>query len=542
MVRHSGFLTSLAAVLLAAFSVSILERRSDGSPQIRREEQIRPAVRGLGEERSPGNSSSDSGDSTPVVMGRSDSTIRFSVPADSLIIVGSLDVSGAAHSLVISTQCRGQQTADTSLYSQDQVDLEYIDAARLCDPRWRIERPRACRPDRAESEIPTRADHPETVNVLAGKPTRRFLIPHFEHDQVVQQPCETSPIAEGSRVKVYLDLCMARSESGITHDKQMYEEAKRVCTTIESELLPQIESWIGPVTDLDEDGRLSVVLTDLDRRKSSAETPVLGCVRRGDFSADDQNSLAGDILYLDRHLPPRDQLRALLAHELTHAAIFCIRHEAPNDSLLRNHSVPAWLNEAAAHWVERQFCSTPAGFAAREAAFRQSPAMCPIMMKDDDHSLTARRTGSRVAGFSFLQQHLTDVRDLRSVIEESLPFDQSISAIARAPFSQLFRDWTISHACGDPEALSPMHTTMNCCSLTAAESEPVRRKLHGTAFLVLQSEAEQSVSIKAHGDAKLQITVLHQANSLSTQHIPNISSEESPRSAALNSMPRSEIQ
>jgi hypothetical protein len=163
-------------------------------------------------------------------------------------------------------------------------------------------------------------------------------------------------------------------------------------------------------------------------------------------------------------------------------------------------------------------------------------------MKDDDHSLTARRTGSRVAGFTFLQQYLTDVRDLRSVIEQSMPFNQSISAIAEAPFSQLFRHWAISHAYGDPEALSPVHTAVNCCSLTAVESEPVRRKLHGTAFLVLQSETEQSVSIKAHGDAKLQITVLHQASFSSTQNAPDISTAESLRSAALKSMSHSEIQ
>jgi hypothetical protein len=463
------------------------------------------------------------------------------VPENSLVVIGSLDVSGAAHSLSIRSTADGGEVADATRSSPHFADLKYVDTESLSDLRQSFLDAPQCQLDCAVPEISKRPDQPIVAHSLHDELSRRFLIPHFEFDQVIQQPSEASPIAEGSRVKVYVDLCSADGKSALPQQHLMREEAQRVCSIIERELLPLIECWIGRISDLDGDQHLSVVLTDLDRRESSVDTPILGCVRRGDFVADDHNSLAGDIVYLDRRLPPRDQLRALLAHELTHAAIYCIRHEAPHGSPLKNHSVPSWLNEAAAHWVERQFCQTPSGYETREAAFRQRPALCPIMLKDDDHDQPARRSGSRVAGYTFLQQHLADVSDLRELLEQCTPFEQSISAVADAPFSQLFRQWSIRQAVGDYEECSPLESNLSCCSLTTINSDPVRRKLHGTAFLTLYSEADQSVSIEAHRDAQLQITVLHQVKTSRAQHSSDLPTAARLHTADLKSRPRGTI-
>ena len=535
MVRHSGFLTSFAAVLLAAFSVSVLERRSDGSSQFSQEASVGTVVLGPGFDRALGNDFRDVGDLTQRDMSHPDTTIRFRVPKNSLVIVGSLDVSSAAHSLLISSGIDDKGIVDSTENSPDFGDLEYIDTASLSELQGTFPKPQPCQPDHVTSDVSKRTDDSIVAHSINGEPTRRFLIPHFELDQVVQQPSEALPLAQGSRVKVYMDLRIADGKSATSHQHQLCAEAQRVCTIIELELLPLVERWVGRISDLDADQHLSIVLTDLDRRAISGDTPILGCVRRGDFAAEDQNSLAGDIVYLNRHLPPPDQLRALLAHELTHAAIYCIRHEAPKDSPLKNHSVPSWLNEAAAHWVEQQFCRTPSGYAIREAAFRQCPAMCPIMLKDDDHHHPARRSGSRVAGFTFLQKHLADVRDLRQLLEQCTPFEQSISAVTRAPFSTLFRQWSISQAVGDHEECSEWESTISYCSLKTTDSDPVRRKLHGTAFLTLYSEADQSISIEADGDAQLQVTVLHQVNSMNAQHSTVISTRASLQTADLKS-------
>lgn len=535
MVRHSGFLTSFAAVLLAAFTVSILERRSDGSSQFSQDALFGTVGRAPGLHHAPDNAFCDVGDLTQSNLSHPGTTMRFRVPGNSLVIVGSLDVSGAAHSLLISSGIDDRRIVDSTENLPDFGDLEYIETESLSELQGTFPKTQSCQPDHVASDVSKSPGDAIVAHSLNGEPTRRFLIPHFELEQVIQQPSEASPLAEGSRVKVYMDLRIPAGESSTPQQHQLCAEAQRVCTIIEHELLPLVERWVGRISDLDGDQHLSVVLTDLDRRELSGDIPVLGCVRRGDFAAQDENTLAGDIVYLNRHLPPPDQLRALLAHELTHAAIYCIRHEAPKDSPLKNHSVPSWLNEAAAHWVEQQFCRTPSGYAIREAAFRRCPAMCPIMLKDDDHHHPARRSGSRVAGFTFLQKHLSDVGDLRELLEQCTPFEQSISTVTSAPFSKLFRQWSISQAVGDYEECAAWESTIRCCSLSTTDSDPVRRKLHGTAFLTLYSEADQSISIEADGDAQLQVTVLHPVNPMSARHSTVVSTGASLQTADLKS-------
>ena len=545
MVRHSGFLPSLLAVMLAALAVSVLERRTDGGSEARRRSRdengpVSPIARQL---QSDCDRDQEAIFRLPM---NPDSAIRFHVPPNSLIIVGSLDTSGAAHSLRISSQPGGHWSTSASYGSQSRGALQYIQSASLSESHQSELKPTGDAVTVTGSmplssrQLST-VQPPDTVQSLKGSRLRRFLVPHFEHDQVVQEPREALAIAEGSRVKVYIDLSLVDTPSELPQNHPLRDTAYRACETIENELLPLVEEWIGRITDLDGDHQLSVVLTDLDRRKSSNETPVLGCVRRHDFTESDQNSLTGDILYLDQHLPPQEQLRALLAHELTHAAVFCICHEAADDSPLKDHVVPSWLNEAAAHWVERQFCSAPAGFAARESAFRQNPAQCPIILKDDDHSLTSRRAGSRVAGVTFLQQHLSDANALRELLHHSTPFDKAISTMAQAPFSELFREWSIRQACVDQDTVSPLRSRVDCLSLKPTGNATARRTLYGTAFLVLHSDAPQEICIDANQDAQLQITVLHGSNSTSTQRSPDFSAMDAIRSANLETGPSQAI-
>lgn len=535
MVRHSGFFSSLLAVLLAAFSVSMLDRRSAGSHDSRQTHRaaLEPSEAEPGRLKRVGLLE-DAGIQR-AQMSAAPRTLRFQVPRDSFIIVGSLDISGAAHSLKISTHPSEQWTNIAIARNESPTDLQYRLVAGSSQRVKLLQAPNAI------TATPTLQESDPTVlesasgKHIADTSLRRFLIPHFQREQAIQQPGVASPIAEGSRVKVYVDLSLVDGNSNLPQNHPLRDTAIRACEMIENELLPLIELWIGRITDLDGDHRLSVVLTDLDRENSSNENPVLGCVRRSDFLAHDPNPLAGDIIYLDQHLPQQEQLAALLAHELTHAAVFCFPHEAADDSPMRNHSVPSWLNEAAAHWVERHFCSTPTGYAAREAAFRQNPALCPIILSDDNHDLTSRRTGSRVAGFTFLQQHLSNPAAIRNVLQQSTRFDQSIAATTQASFSELFREWTIRQACETPDAISNLRSRVSCCSLESASQDPVRRKLHGTAFLVVHSEVDQEVHIDAQQNAQLQITVVvHGSDHNSIEHSADLSAFNDPQTAELS--------
>ena len=74
-----------------------------------------------------------------------------------------------------------------------------------------------------------------------------------------------------------------------------------------------------------------------------------------------------------------------------------------------------------------------------------------------------------------------------------------------------------------------------------AGNKTAKRKLCGTAFLVLHSDAPQEISIDAHQDAQLQITVLHGSNSTSTQWTPEFSAMNGMQSAELETGPSQAI-
>lgn len=528
MVRHSGFVTSFLAILLAALAVSLLERRTDGSPELRGDTRAWNTTTFSRFDPFSKNAYS-AGTQGDIETASNTSTVRFTVPRNSLIIVGSLDISGAVHSLIIRSDSEEHCNNVVNHVAQQELGLQYLQSVEVASMLRTSREPSSARILGTKANRPGRTCESKCLPSPLVLATRRFLIPHFEHDQIIQHPCEASVIAEGARVRVYVDHSLIRNNCDPGQSQRLRNAAKTACATIEEDLLPDVENWIGRITDLDDDHRLSVVLTDLDRRKSAGDTPVLGCVRRRDFLTCNENSMAGDIIYLDQHLPPHEQLLALLAHELTHAAVYCIPHEAAENSPLKNHLVPSWLNEAAAHWVERQFCSAPAGYEIRESAFRQCPALCPVVVVDEQHSLTSRRTGSRVAGFTFLRQYIDDANTLRQVLHQCTAFDETMSTTMKAPFSDLFRQWTIRQTCFDDDSLSTQQLQVEHATLKDSSSGPIRRKLYGTAFLVLKCETQQEVSIDVHHDAQLQITVVHHETPHSTQHWPRFSTAESDR-------------
>jgi hypothetical protein len=113
--------------------------------------------------------------------------------------------------------------------------------------------------------------------------------------------------------------------------------------------------------------------------------------------------------------------------------------------------------------------------------------------------------------------------------------------MAQAPFSELFREWSIRQACVDQDTVSPLRSRVDCLSLKPTGNATARRKLYGTAFLVLHSDAPQEICIDAHQDAQLQITVLHGSNSTSTQRSPDFSAMDAIRSANLETGPSQAI-
>jgi hypothetical protein len=278
--------------------------------------------------------------------------------------------------------------------------------------------------------------------------------------------------------------------------------AKHVCRTIEARLLDDIGEMIGPIRDLDGDNRLSIVLTHLDSRAATTETPVLGCVRDQDFQMHGNTDWAGDILYLDTRLNTDEQLTALLAHELTHAAILSMRHESSAESAF----VPPWLNEAASHWVELGYSAVPIGFDQRVRQFYQSTGYCPIVADPRFVPSSIRRSGSRVSAVWFLKRFVHQPSDLQRLLRSHDAFGKIMSDLCGIPFDELFRMWS----CEQSLDMLSCNDLNDYGTIRRLESgNRYTRKIFGTAFEFFEA-GDQPTTVKIHSStrARIQTTVL----------------------------------
>lgn len=449
---------------------------------------------------------------------------RIVAPAGSVIVIGSVDVSGAPHEVSVEAHFSS---------SSWKLPASPHDSLTVTAERWHSAGPRT---DETDTESNIEAGRNDSLRLLAdSQPAspavennigpdsatgttrmtqRRFLIPHFEADAVRQEPSLATAIFSSRRVTVFMDDQLQSSTGKPVHGKghshpaavqpeNSVANAARICKLIETRLMDTIAEWIHPVSDLDNDGRLAIVMTDLDRRSISGETPILGCVRERDFQEHATADFAGDIIYLDYRLPQGDELASLLAHELTHAAAASLQLELTAQTKHRPIRIQPWLNEAAAHWVELQFCKEPAGFSDRVQQFQANPAACPIVAPEAFVPLATRRAGSRISAVSFLQRFINEPRNIHRLLRSPRAFDETMSDISGQPFEAIFRSWSIEQCLQfQQSSISYPYTRLN-------DGHTTTTKVYGTSFVVIRGgDAAYDVAITSRSSARLQVTLL----------------------------------
>jgi hypothetical protein len=448
---------------------------------------------------------------------------RIVAPAGCLIVVGSADVSGAAHEVSVESRRSA---------SCCKLPASVSDAIPVTAEVWKLDSPaRETHPNgnmnarrnssfrlltdaKAASSDRKSRDGSNIAKNTASINQRRFLMPHFEADAVLQEPALATAICGSEHVTVFMDDQLFSSEGtanevngGVRREsvdaEDTVENATRICDIIETQLMDTISDWIHPVSDLDNDGRLAIVMTDLDRRSVSGETPVLGCVRERDFQEHATADFAGDIVYLDYRLPQGDELTALLAHELTHAAIASLHLKLSAQPNRRPHRIPPWLNEAVAHWVELQFCEEPTGFSDRVQQFQANPAACPIVAPEALVPLATRRAGSRISAVSFLQQCINEPRNIHRLLRSERAFDETMSHISGKPFEAIFRSWSVEQGLQFQQSASRYSHPRLKDGLTTTTT------VHGTSFVVVGGgDTACDVTVTAQSSAQLQVTLL----------------------------------
>ncbi len=534
MGRHSGFLGSALTLALTAAAISRIIADADGSlPSAgptgeRREAAVSGRVRTEPVETvlscNPQNAVEPNDNQRSAVT----TVFHVPVPAGGFLVIGSLDISGAPHIIrIASRQSRRAEPSDignpclTTTFktacvrnsSEEHNGAPVVMRNPLHEVRLQTDGFSS-----TADEVTSKVEVEKVTQIrtqvvsddrkLSTSAQRSFLAPHFEAATIIHEPTLARMIASSDRVAVYLDNGLLTSgqytnAAAANDETVIIDSARRICSTIETELADRIYSWIHPIADLDDDGHLTILITDLDRRDQPDVTPVLGCVRDSDFQQFDSIDFGGDIVYLDYRLPEGDELTALLAHELTHAAIASLQLELRAETPGTNHvSVQPWMNEAAAHWVELCFCSEPTGFSNRLRHFQADTASCPIVACQSHVPLSTRRAGSRISGASFLRRVIEHPEQLRQLLHDGRPLDEALSRIAGKPFEELFRTWSAEQA-------ALVQASSNSRVHSVVINGTIASRIHGTSFILVRcDEMPCELIIESEETANLQVTVL----------------------------------
>jgi hypothetical protein len=360
---------------------------------------------------------------------------------------------------------------------------------------------------------------------------RRFFL-HVTADALEDErgyvPVEGVVAGEGKLARVYLDPEVPESDLSpglIAEIIRLFDE----------EIIPRSRELLGEHADVDQDGKLAVLVTPWLGKLCGGRKSLKGFVRANDFQAqvDPPFGNHADVVYLNSSIEPGRALKTLLAHEYTHAVCFSRRLADP----LRSAPFPEeedWLNEAIAHVAENLHTTEPANHDCsnvdwsnldwRIAAFLAAPQNSPLAVRDYYRAGLWRDPGCRGATYLFLRYCVDQFGDglLRDLVDSPVVGKRNLERATGIAFPELLRRWTIALAQDDISAVR-LHGKIGDCDLTGparvdwnlAEGS-CEINLRGTSMslVTLKHAGEpRALRIVVHGEpaAKLQVTVVRYA-------------------------------
>lgn len=330
-------------------------------------------------------------------------------------------------------------------------------------------------------------------------------------------------MAAHPRARVYVDLQDAEG-------RVSWREAETIASRLAEVALPVVEGWLGPITDVDGDGSLSVLVTSAVEQLPQGRDPLRAFVRSSDLAAGPQSGARSpngplDIIYLNANRLGDSGLDGILAHEATHLAVFCRRRDAGLP--LRAEE---WIDEGLAHAVEWLGTGESGNLERRWAAFDAAPHAAALEVNRGAGNPAWRRAECRGATARFFT-HLIQQQGVRSLPRIATATTTGRDALAEAtgqPFADLFRDWTMAERITwrDPESIPE-------------PSEPGQQSwtLSGTAalgFALGHLPADRCYRLRLTGPAAagLQMTLVRHVGHSLPQPIP-------PTEAGLTTLGRS---
>lgn len=312
-----------------------------------------------------------------------------------------------------------------------------------------------------------------------------------------------------SGVKIFVDQRLNRNN-------RLAELVQAIAVAAESELAVIVQDLAGPVTDMDLDQHLAIVITPEIARLGNGRTPVEGLTRPADFvpGLDRPIGNNSDVIFLSSSLEPGDHLRAVLAHEWCHAAVFS-RSSRP---VAVRRIDEDWLNEAIAHVVEHRASGSVTNLSHRIRSFLASPDQSPLIVRDYSHPDYWRHDGCRGAGYLFVDWCLNRSGDrlLKQLIDGPSVSAESISAAMDTPFSDLFREWTVTlgRRLAEASPEQPRDQLPACAEweLEATSPQTITQRLGGTcaSFVRIHCPAgtRWQISAAVRGNDEIQSTLI----------------------------------
>lgn len=240
--------------------------------------------------------------------------------------------------------------------------------------------------------------------------------------------------AVGDRIQVFVDDDdMAKVGDALL---------RSIVSTFDREIVPTMDARFGSSTDVDRDGRFTVLISSRVGQPFLGNAHVDGYFRSSDLDDVLPRPLSNraDMMYLDAGLTPGPYLETILAHEYAHAVLDSIRRDTGGRT-----SEESWLDEAMTHLCEDLVGRSTMNLDYRVSAFLSEPNRYRVVVDDEHRPGHFRCHGNRGASYLFLRWCVEAIEpDL--ILMLATGRERGIANLERATgcsFADLFQGWTV---------------------------------------------------------------------------------------------------
>ncbi|MBX9678532.1 MAG: AMIN domain-containing protein [Gemmataceae bacterium] len=247
-------------------------------------------------------------------------------------------------------------------------------------------------------------------------------------------------VGTGVDCAVYLD----ESEAC---DERLQTLAAMIVRVFDSEVLPWMTKHLGRADDVDRDGRFCILLTSRVATMQGTAGSLQGFVRGSDFHRDLEAPFGNrcDMMYVSSKVSVGPTLKALLAHEYSHAVVFAERVLRPRLPNAERKDEESWLSEGLSHLIERAMVPDSPHLDHRLSAYFNAPARHRLVVADYFADRVWRDPGTRGAAIAFLEWCQAREPDLvRRLGRTSHRGVANLEIAMQTPFENLFRAWAVS--------------------------------------------------------------------------------------------------